>query len=54
VVFGNTGANRPFRDLGDGPFMKALVWMGRHSLVIYLVHQPLLLAIIVPVATLVH
>jgi len=54
VVFGNTGANRPFRDLGDGPFMKALVWMGRNSLVIYLVHQPLLLAIIVPVATLVR
>jgi len=31
-------------------FAKALGWMGRWSLVIYLVHQPLLLAVIAPLS----
>jgi uncharacterized membrane protein len=35
-----------------GGIMKTLGWMGRHSLAIYLIHQPVLLAIILPLARL--
>jgi uncharacterized membrane protein len=37
---------------GRGHIMKTLGWMGRHSLAIYLIHQPILLAIILPLARL--
>lgn len=37
----------------SGAAASSLAWMGRHSLVIYLVHQPLLLSLIVPLAWLV-
>lgn len=34
----------------NGSTGRTLAWLGRHSLVIYLVHQPLLLAVLVPIA----
>jgi uncharacterized membrane protein len=40
------GAARRFDlpELGDQPGMKELVWLGHHSLAIYLLHQPILMA----------
>ncbi len=37
-----------------GFWYKALVWCGRWSLIIYLVHQPLLMAVLVPADVLLH
>ncbi|KND16520.1 hypothetical protein ADZ37_22810 [Pannonibacter phragmitetus] len=38
------------RFLPAGHSGDALVWMGKHSLMIYLLHQPIMLAIIIPLA----
>ncbi len=37
-----------------GPMGGALKWIGRHTLILYLVHQPLLLGVIVPLDTFVN
>lgn len=52
MVFGDKGTDRKRLDLGEGPLTEALVWMGRNSLAIYLVHQPVLLGIIFSTASL--
>ncbi|OYR30345.1 MULTISPECIES: heparan-alpha-glucosaminide N-acetyltransferase [Hyphomicrobiales] len=38
------------RFLPAGQLANALIWMGQHSLVIYLLHQPIMLALIIPLS----
>ncbi|MCC6629619.1 MAG: DUF1624 domain-containing protein [Chloroflexi bacterium] len=41
------GRRLPLPDLADTPPVRLLSWLGRHALPIYLIHQPLLVALLV-------
>ncbi len=44
LAFAQTGALRHLEGVGDNRLGRALGWPGRHSLAIYLIHQPLMIA----------
>ena len=52
VLHQNTNYVILFNGFDGRPFIKSVSWCGRHSLIIYLVHQPALLAVILPIAKL--
>lgn len=52
VLHQNTKYVILFNGFDGRPFIKSVSWCGRHSLIIYLVHQPALLAVILPIAKL--
>jgi uncharacterized membrane protein len=41
------GRRPPLPDASDAPPVRLLGWLGRHSLIIYLVHQPIIVAVLI-------
>lgn len=46
ILYGDTGRRFPFPNLTAWPPVQGLQWLGRRALPIYLLHQPLLLALL--------